>query len=82
MEGTQINIGDMLAPIAIDQLLDDEGKYKKRSCPFVKICRFDTKISCYSEICERDPKKKIEEERLCPVGVFWKLYRIDNNENT
>lgn len=79
--GTQINIGDMLAPIAINQLLADEGKYKKRSCPFVKICRFDTKISCYSEICERDPKKKIEEERLCPVGVFWKLYRIDNKRD-
>lgn len=82
LEGTQINIGDMLAPIAIDQLMDDEGKYKKRSCPLVKICRLHTNISCYSEICEIDPKKKIKEEKLCPVGVFWKLYNIDNNENT
>lgn len=82
LKGTQINIGDMLAPIAIDQLMDDEGKYKKRSCPLVKICRLHTNISCYSEICEIDPKKKIKEEKLCPVGVFWKLYNIDNNENT
>lgn len=74
--GVQIDIAYMLAPVALDQLLDNESRYKKEACPLAEICHFYIEDSCYSEICEMDPKKKTQEDMLCPLGLFWKLYSI------
>lgn len=79
-KGNQIDLEYILAPMAINQLLDHTGTYKKDTCPLHKICCHSTEESYYSEICKSDPRMKIKETSLCPIGFFWKIYDIENNK--
>ena len=75
--GEQINLGYMLAPMAIYQLLNHCGQYEKKACPLVKICCQAIEYSGYSEVCESDPREKSKEDLLCPVGLFWRICDIE-----
>lgn len=77
--GSQIDLDYILAPMAIYQLLDYEGSYEKKACPLWKICYHFTENSCYSELCKSNPREKTKEIPLCPIGVFWRIYDIENN---
>lgn len=79
--GEQINLGYMLAPMAIYQLLNHCGQYEKKACPLSKICCQAIEYSGYSEVCESDPREKTKEDLLCPIGLFWRIYGIEEIHN-
>ena len=71
----QVDIGYMLAPMAINELLN-ATKDKIQQCALTKICRAFTEGSSFDELCESNPRKKAGEQWLCPLGVFLNLYHL------
>lgn len=79
LNGSPVDLEYILAPMAISQLFDCTGSYRKKTCPLLEICCRSVEKTCYSEICSSDPRKRILKTPLCPIGVFWKIYNIENN---
>ena len=38
-----------------------------------------TDETSYDELCESNPRKKADEQWLCPLGVFSNLYHLEYN---
>lgn len=73
----EIDISFMLAPMAINELLDHNGLYKIGKCPLVKLCSA-AEDPLYSDTCKNDLTKDInDKEMLCVVKFFWKIYRLE-----
>ena len=72
----EIDLVYMLAPMAINKLLDYKGRFVKEACPLISICR-NTDISPYSEDCMIDPWRNTNIGDICPVKGFWRMYHLD-----
>lgn len=75
LSNRKIDIGYMLAPMAINKLFN-ATKDKVQPCTLTKICRASTDGPSYDELCESNPRKKANEQWLCPLGVFLNLYHL------
>lgn len=73
--GKEVDIGYMLAPMAIDKLLDHNGLFIQGPCPLELVCH-NTDNPSYSEECLVDPRKNTDIIGLCPVKGFWRMYRL------
>ena len=72
----EIDLVYMLAPMAINKLLDYKGRFIEEACPLISICR-NTDIPPYSEDCMIDPRRNTNIGDLCPVKGFWRMYHLD-----
>ena len=59
LNGSPVDLEYILAPMAISQLFDCTGSYRKKTCPLLEICCRSVEKTCYSEICSSDPRKRI-----------------------
>ena len=75
----EIDISFMLAPMAIDKLLDRNGLHIIEECPLIPLC-LSAGDSLYSDTCRKDLTKDINNrELLCVVKWFWKMYQLDRD---
>lgn len=75
LDNKEIDLSYMLAPMAINELLDYKGEFIQRPCPLKSICQSADDPS-YSEECLVDPRKNTNINGLCPVKGFWRMYRL------
>lgn len=75
LNNKEIDLAYMLAPMAIDKLLDHKGEFIQGPCPLQSLCH-SAGNSPYSEECLVDPRKNINVDGLCPVKGFWRMYRL------
>lgn len=75
MDGEEVELGYMLAPMAINEFFDHKRNYIPQSCPLDIICSVANDPS-YSEKCKTEPKENINDGKLCPVSGFWRLYQL------
>lgn len=73
---TEVDIGYMLAPMAINELLDYNGTFIQKPCPLNIICR-NANDPTYSKECMEDLRKVNGLNELCPVRGFWRMYRLE-----
>lgn len=76
LNNEEVDIGYMLAPMAINNLLN-ATRNKIQPCALAEICKAFTTKSSYDELCELNPRKKADEQWLCPLGVFLNLYHLE-----
>ncbi len=74
----EIDLGYMLAPMAINELLDYNGVHIIRECPLAILCSV-ANDPLYSDSCKKDLTKDINGNMLCVVKWFWKMYQLDKN---
>lgn len=74
----EIDLSFMLAPMAINELLDHNGKHIQKACPLNVICRA-ANDPLYSHTCEKDLTKDINMDMLCVVKWFWRMYHLDKD---
>lgn len=75
LNNKEIDLVYMLAPMAIDKLLDHKGEFIQGPCPLRSIC-YNAGDPSYSEECLVDPRKNTDIDGLCPVKGFWRMYRL------
>lgn len=75
LDGEEVELGYMLAPMAINEFFDHKRNYIPQSCPLDIICSAANDPS-YSEKCKTEPKENINDGKLCPVSGFWRLYQL------
>lgn len=75
LDDKEIDLAYMLAPMAIDKLLNYKGEFIQGPCPLRLICQ-STDDPSYSEECLVDPRKNTNLNGLCPVKGFWRMYRL------
>lgn len=75
LNNKEIDLVYMLAPMAIDKLLDHKGEFIQGPCPLQSLCH-SAGEPLYSEECLVDPRKSINVDGLCPVKGFWRMYRL------
>lgn len=75
LDNIEIDLAYMLAPMAIDKLLNHKGEFIPGPCPLKSICQSADDPS-YSEECLVDPRKNTNINGLCPVKGFWRMYRL------
>lgn len=76
LDETEVDIGFMLAPMAINELLDRDGTFIQKPCPLNIVCR-NANDPTYSEECMEDIRKVKDLDGLCPVRGFWRMYRLE-----
>lgn len=81
IEGQSIDLGYMMAPLVINQLLDKNGKILlKKSCPLLKVCQIS------KELKENDGIKCLDatqcmQQKGCLISSFLAMYEKTTNKD-
>lgn len=76
IDETEVDLGYMLAPMAINEMLDHFGTFIQKPCPLNIVC-CNANDPSYSEECMEDLRKVKDLNGLCPVRGFWRMYRLE-----